>query len=448
MTARFDRAVVLGSGMAGLVTARVLSEYFETVTILEKDSEPSAAFRPGVPQGRHFHAVIPGGLRIMEALLPGLKAELESAGSIIPEPDQFYFLMPEGKSYAIGRYVPEIPRHLPDRSYIQTGGLLEYHVRQRVASLSNVDVRYDCQVRDVSAADGRVNGVVTDSGETVPADLVIDAMGKTGRTVKWLGDLEYQQPVEETVHCDFAYTSVFVTPKDASRFKDVGFFVAGNPNHEHPARGGGLIKMEDGSWLAFVAGRYGDFPPRDYPGFLEFARSLAYQDVYDLVHDAEAIGEPAHFRFPSGNRRRFDQLTSFPEGLLPIGDSVCHFNPIYGQGMTSACRQVDRLRQVLGASDTLDGLWRQALPAIYQETRAPWLFASLADFAHPDCTGDFPTDEAATLATWQGVLQASATGDAEAGALVYALSTLQVPLGALDSAEVAARYAPRQAATD
>lgn len=442
MTTKFDRAIVLGSGMAGLITARVLAESFRSVTILEKDPEPSTGFRAGIPQGRHFHAVIPGGLRIMESLLPGLRAELGAAGSIVPAPGQFYFLMPEGKSYVNGRYVPELPPRMPDPVYIQTRGMLEHHVRRRVTSLGNVDIRYQCTVRDAVAAEGRVTGVVTDAGESLPADLVIDALGKTGRTMKWLRDIGYAQPVEETVNCDFAYTSVFVTPKDPARFKDVGFFVMGDPGHAHPGRGGGLVKMEDGSWLAFAGGRYGDYPPRDYAGFLEFARNLRYPDIYELVHDAEPIGEPAHFRFPSGKRRRYDALNSFPEGLLPIGDSVCHFNPIYGQGMTSACRQADGLRQVIGGADSLQGLWRHVLPVIYQETRAPWLFASLADFVHPDCTGDFPADEAPAVSVWQGLLRASAGGDAEAMRMVYAVSTLQAPLNVLDAPQVAAKYAP------
>ena len=61
--ARFDQAIVVGSGMAGLVSARVLSDHFDQVTVIEKDPAPTApAFRPGIPQGRHFHALIPGGL--------------------------------------------------------------------------------------------------------------------------------------------------------------------------------------------------------------------------------------------------------------------------------------------------------------------------------------------------------------------------------------------------
>lgn len=109
--ARFGQAIVIGSGMAGLVTARVLSDHFNQVLVLEKDPRPGQPdFRPGVPQGRHFHALLPGGLDIMAELLPGLLEELQTAGSILPKEDQFYFFLPQGKSYSMGAYLPDPPK--------------------------------------------------------------------------------------------------------------------------------------------------------------------------------------------------------------------------------------------------------------------------------------------------------------------------------------------------
>ena len=54
-----ERAVVLGASMAGLLAARVLSEFYGTVTLVERDVLPeAAAHRRGVPQGRHMHALL------------------------------------------------------------------------------------------------------------------------------------------------------------------------------------------------------------------------------------------------------------------------------------------------------------------------------------------------------------------------------------------------------
>jgi len=87
----FKHAVVVGSGMAGLTTSRVLADHFERVTLLERDAAPDGAGpRPGVPQGKHFHALLPGGLRILTVLFPSLLDELKRAGSLLPAPGQFY----------------------------------------------------------------------------------------------------------------------------------------------------------------------------------------------------------------------------------------------------------------------------------------------------------------------------------------------------------------------
>jgi 2-polyprenyl-6-methoxyphenol hydroxylase-like FAD-dependent oxidoreductase len=437
----FNHVAVLGSGMAGLVTARVLSDFFEKVTLFEKDSVPASPdFRPGVPQGRHFHALIPGGLEIMSQLLPGIMEDLREAGSLLPGPDQFYFFMPQGKSYALGQYVPEPP---PDtglrRMYVQTRGLLEHCVRARVELIENIETRYETMIREVLAADGRVSGVVVDgSGEEVEADLVVDAAGRGGRSLQWLDRMGFDRPDEDVVNCDFAYTSVFMKPNDPDLFTDVGFFVLPGPDSEHTTRGAALVRMEAGLWLASVGGRYGDFPPRDFEGFMTYAKTTPKPFFVDLISQAEPVGEPAHYRFPKSVRRRFERLDAFPERLLPIGDAICHYNPIYGQGMSAASRQGIALQQVMEAAvksgNGLDGIWKAFFPEAYQETRAPWLFAAIADFGDPRCTGDFPTEETDTLALMQFVGGLAQSGDAEAqltmasiGGLMNRLAILEQP---------------------
>lgn len=451
----FGHAVVLGSGIAGLISSRVLSEFFEQVTVIEKDPEPEGpGFRPGIPQGRHFHALIAGGLDIMSELLPGIKEELRAAGSLLPKRDQFYFYLPEGKSYAQGRYVPEVPPDTgQDTPYVQTRGLLEHCVRSRVMALPNIEARYDTRVRDLLTEDRKVTGVIVDGrGEEIRADLVVDALGRAGRTLQWLDKMGYERPKEDVVNCDFAYTSVFMKPNSSDLFTDVGFFVAPDPQSEHGLRGAALVRMENGSWLALVGGRYGDYPPRDYAGFMEYAETIAEPIFFELVKQAEPIGEPAHYRFPKGIRRRFDRLDLFPDGLLPIGDSVCHFNPAYGQGMTSACRQAMGLRSILQETvetgKDLTDIWQKVFPVSYQETRAPWLFATLADFMHPKCTGDFPQEEKETLAIYQHVLDLALKGDTAAAAVAQAIGNLKTPLAVLEEAQWAESYANSKAAKE
>ncbi len=75
-------AVVIGGGMAGLLAARVLSEHFERVRIVERDGFPEGpSFRKGVPQARHLHTLMARGRLIVNELFPGIEDELVEAGA-------------------------------------------------------------------------------------------------------------------------------------------------------------------------------------------------------------------------------------------------------------------------------------------------------------------------------------------------------------------------------
>jgi len=136
---------------------------------------------------------------------------------------------------------------------------------------------------------------------------------------------------------------------------------------------------------------------------------------------------------------------------LPIGDAVCHYNPLYGQGMSAACRQAIALRRSLeqraATGEALDGLWRAFLPEAYQETRAPWLFAALADFTDPRCTGDFPVEEGELINLLVYAVGQAAAGDPEALALTTAIQGLVAPLESLRQPPWPERLAAASAAT-
>lgn len=427
--------------MAGLVCSATLARQFEKVTLIDRDTiSADSADRRGVPQSYHFHGLLPGGLEIMMDLFPGFDQDLLAAGSLTPEPAEFYAYTSEGKSYSIMRFQPE-PKAPPPgfpRTHIQTRRLLERCLRTRVEAIGNIETRYDTMVRDLLAADGRVRGVkIEQSGEELEADLVIDATGRVSRTLGWLDGLGYERPNESHIHCDFAYTSAFFRPRDPDAFTDVGFFLGADPDGPHPDRGGALVRMEEGLWLAMVAGRFGDHPPTTVEGYLEFARTLIEPGFHELISEAELVEGPYHFKFPKSIRRHYERLTKFPEGLLPIGDAVSHNNPVYGQGMSSAARQAQALGQLVAgrsrAGNSLDGLWRDYFPRVFQETRAPWLFAAMADFSRPKCTGDFPMEEQETMKLLTAVMQLGEGGDAEAAMLTASIGAMRSPLSSLEN---------------
>src|SRR5215472_6879172 len=81
------RAVVIGGGIAGLLAARVLSDYFTRVSLIERDTyPPEPVFRPGVPQGRHGHILLMRGQQLLEAFFPGFGKRILEQGAVVGDP--------------------------------------------------------------------------------------------------------------------------------------------------------------------------------------------------------------------------------------------------------------------------------------------------------------------------------------------------------------------------
>ena len=78
-----DRGIVMGGSIAGLSAARVLSEHFREVILVERDQFGAVGqHRRGIPQGRHTHGLLAGGLRALEGFFPGLFEEARKAGGL------------------------------------------------------------------------------------------------------------------------------------------------------------------------------------------------------------------------------------------------------------------------------------------------------------------------------------------------------------------------------
>lgn len=79
-----EHALVCGASIAGLLAARVSSDFYATVTVVERDKLPAGTSqRRGVSQGRYLHQMLGRGVPYLVDLFPGLLEELEAAGAIV-----------------------------------------------------------------------------------------------------------------------------------------------------------------------------------------------------------------------------------------------------------------------------------------------------------------------------------------------------------------------------
>ncbi len=450
MTNHFgQQAVVIGGSLAGLMTARVLADHFDMVTVLERDHiDDQPALHQSIPQGNHLHALLLGGQRVMASLYPDFLELLEQRGAVRCRLGKdLAFYLPNGKAFSVTGKVRE-PRDLGVDLYCQSRGLLEYCVRHCTLQHPNVTVNSESTVQGLVYADGRVRGIrYNQAGEThsLATDFVVDAGGRRSYAPRWLATLGFLSPEETTIGVDIAYASTkFLVPQDYDEPERLLAFFGRPPDLPN----GAVMEIIEGqTWHLTLMGRFGDYPPHDAEGFLAFAKSLHSPKLYELIKDAERVTDIISYRFPTSVQRHYERLPAFPEGFLVLGDAICSFNPFYGQGMSSAALQVQTLQQLLterrAASWGHEGLARSFFPKAAEIIDTPWTLAANQDFAYPRTEGERPPDLEESNQYFADVDALSAE-DVEVQRLVVEVLNLAKPLSALREEPLRSRVEARK----
>jgi 2-polyprenyl-6-methoxyphenol hydroxylase-like FAD-dependent oxidoreductase len=383
-----EHAVVLGASMAGLVAARALAEFFDVVTVVERDALSDAAdHRRGVPQGRQIHGLLLRGAQALEELFPGILDELVGAGA--PSIDyrdlsKLHFNMGGHLAVQSGS-VEGLRAYTPSRPF------LESHIRRRVRAIPNIAFLDDHDVVDVTSTTGRdrITGARivsrrSHSESELSADLVVDATGRGARTPAMLERLGYSRPAEEEVviHLTYASQLLRMPPESLHEFGCIVAPVPGRPT------GMAILRYEHDTVMFAVFGMAGNDPPVGCSAMCAFAESFAPGHLLAAIRAAEPIGETAQHRFPSSRWRRYDKERLLPGGLLVIGDAVCSFNPIYGQGMTVAALEALALRDCLSRGTT--NLPRRFFRATARPIGQAWQLAAGGDLSLPEIHGTPP----------------------------------------------------------
>jgi flavin-dependent dehydrogenase len=387
---RWPDAIVIGGSVAGLLAARVLSEFFERVTILDRDDLAHGPMpRKGVPQGPQAHVILTRSYEAIQELFPGLVDELVAEGASVYDSGTQMAAMLNGCWLKPGKCDLDIVDC--------TRPFYEAKIRERVRGLPNVTLLARKAVRSLTTDQrGAIAGVqsedlVTGEKGRFDGDLVIDASGRGTHAPSWLEALGYGIPTTNEVRVDLGYASALYQPGPS--FQPRARLHVIYPDPPTSWRGAALHPVEGGTWQLSLWGMFGDHPPLDDGGFVEFARTLASREVHDFLRDARRVTDFKRMGVPANRWHRYDRMRRFPRNFLSIGDAVGSVNPIYGQGMTKAAIHAMHLRDLLreGPSPAkVAERMRRDIPALVE--KQAWMTTVYGDLVYPQAVGSRPAD--------------------------------------------------------
>ncbi|ADG73427.1 FAD dependent oxidoreductase [Cellulomonas flavigena DSM 20109] len=372
--------VIVGASVAGLLTAAALARAGRRVTLLDRDDLPDAPEpRAGVPQGRQPHLLLHRGLRAIEELLPGFGARLRAAGAVPVDTGELAWLSPVG-------WAPSCPQL---GILLATRPLIEHALRESVAPLPGVRVVGGVRVtglRRGGAGEPRwwVDAVPagwSDGQEPTPeargADVVVDASGRATRLPRWLAALEVPEAPVEALDAHVGYSTVRVrVPR--GRVVAPGVVILAAPG----LTGGLALPAEEDLWTVTGFGAGELRPPRDLPALREFLEGVRDDALARVLAAGEVDGDVAAHRQTGNVRHHYERVGPWPDGLLVVGDALCAFNPVYGQGMTVAAMMAQAVRDADARGPlTAPGAAGRLVRACSRVAEGPWQLATSADRA-------------------------------------------------------------------
>lgn len=328
----------------------------------------------------------------MSRLFPGMVCDLVEAGAAeLDLPGDIIWFQEGGHTVRFYSGISVIFLSRP---------LLEWYVRCRVLAIPNLTCLQGCRVQNlIASADGKqIKGVkVRQRGEELPeafleADLVIDATGRSSQSPLWLEKLGYPRPDESIIKINLGYTTR-TFKQDPTLLPNAKGILTIPSAPVYGKRGGGLFPIEGGRWIVTLGGWLEDHAPADEPGFLEYAKSLPSQDIYHVISRAEPLTDFVTHKLPSNLRRHYERMSRFPKGYLVLGDAICSFNPIYGQGMSVSAMEAEALEYCLQAIDEQNhahDLAREFFTRAAKVIDHPWRLTIGEDFRFPEVEGPKP----------------------------------------------------------
>ena len=368
--------VVTGGGMSGLVTGMLLARDGHAVTVLERDPAPVPESpaqgwvdweRRGVNQFRMIHLFLPRFRILVEQELPEVAAALDAAGAL-----RLNFVADAPESITGG------PRPEDGQFEMLTGRrpVVEAVVARAAESTPGLTVRRGTAVAgllqgpDAAPGTPHVVGVVTEDGQELRADLVVDTTGRRSPLPRWLDALGARPPREELEDSGFVYYGRYFRSADGSVPPALG-----GPLQHHGSISTLTLPADNGTWGVAVIASAGDAPLRGLRHVDRWEKVITSLPLVAHWMDGQPITEGVDVMAKIEDRWRGFVVEGDPvaTGILAVGDAWACTNPSVGRGASLATIHAVALRDLLREQGLDDPLpLARRFSEVTEATVGPW----------------------------------------------------------------------------
>lgn len=375
-------AVIMGGSIAGLLSAKALSPYFSKIIILDRDQLFDTEIpRKGTAQAYHAHVLLKRGLNGLDNLLPGFIDKLKQAGAISTNANNdWQSFFPVG---FLKRYISDIHTLCQSRHLLET--TLRQYVMEKTPNLEIVEKADVTQVKLHTNQKPEVTYNLDGETHTLSPELLVDCSGRYSKSPLYLKQSGFGEVPRKEIYPYLGYaTRVFknVTLKD-------GYLAAlVIPKDPDLKRGGIVMPIENGQHVVTIFAFSKDYPGKTEEEFLEYAKSLRGPMVYDAIKDAEPVTAVKQYVKKESHFNEYDKLHQWPQGYVILGDAITSFNPIYGQGITSAVMSAEILADEFKLAKALENIDLKSVQhKICESCKVPWHISQNEDLRWPMTEG-------------------------------------------------------------
>ncbi len=376
------RIAVIGAGVGGLTTAMLLAGEGHDVVVVERDQAPppeSAADawdaweRRGVNQFRLLHYFLPRFRITLDAELPDVVPALSEMGALRHNP--IALAPPE----VTGGARPGDDAH---EALTARRPVMEAALARVAASTPGLTIRRGSGVASLEAGTSavagipHVTGVRIDSGETIAADLVVDASGRRSPLPAWLAAIGARPPVMEIEDSGFVYYGRYFASADGSLP-----FAFGPPLQHYDSVSVLTLPADNGTWGVGFITSAADPALRALRDADVWSTALELFPLVAHWADGKALDDHVAVMAKIEDRHREYHVDGMPvaTGVLAVADSWACTNPSVGRGASIGILHAVALRDVLRATPPdqpleLAHAWHDATLRIVE----PWYRSTLS----------------------------------------------------------------------